>query len=110
MTCRAGGRDALGAVFLCHLGKVLIEVGGVIVDDWRSVDEGIILELRVVSLEAVELDDMAGPALLVRNVHEIGMCALVFLMARRASDATPSGVMGRKKLALSPSNERRWRS
>ena len=56
-------------------------MAGVIIDDARTPLERVVLEFRVIAVEAVELHDVARAALLAGNFVQIEICALVFLVA-----------------------------
>ncbi|WP_139247843.1 hypothetical protein [Hyphomicrobium sp. CS1GBMeth3] len=86
VACRAGFWDALRRILLRHLRVVLAEVTGVVIDDPRALLERVIIELWVVAVEAVELHDVARAALLVGDLVEFEICALMLLMAGRTRE------------------------
>ena len=107
VAARAGAGDAFCRILLRDFRKVLTEVPGMIVDDRRALLERIALELRMLAVETVELDDVAGLASFVRNRNQIGFGALVLLMACGARDPLLLHAICRKRPALDAGRERR---
>ncbi|WP_333794267.1 hypothetical protein [Hyphomicrobium sp.] len=93
---RAGIGNALRRIFLRNVRIVLTEMASMVVDDPCAPPEWIGLELRVMAVEAVELHYVAGAALLVGNLVQIEIGALMLLVASRAREAACSHVMGRE--------------
>ena len=75
-------------------------MAGVVVDDPRAPLERIVLEFRVMAVEAVELHHVAGAALLVGDLVQIETDALMLLVAGRAIETACDHVMGREGGAL----------
>ena len=84
VTIRTGGGNAPCWIFLSDFREVLSEMPGMVVHDPSASLERIVLEFRVMSVEAVELHHVARPAFLVGDLVEIIADALMLLVAGRA--------------------------
>ena len=71
-----------------------------VVDDACALLERIVLEFRVMAVEAVELHDVAGATLLIGDLVQTEIDALMLLMASRAIETACDHVMGREGDAL----------
>src|SRR5262245_34867568 len=100
VTARAGSGNAPRRILLRHFGEMLTEMAGMVVDDPGAPLERIILKLRVTAVEAVELHHMAGAALLVGELVQLEVDALMFLVAGRAGETVCDHVDGREGEAL----------
>src|SRR5262249_11938319 len=96
----AGRGYALCRILLRHFWEVLAEMAGMVVDDPGAPLERIVLEFRVMAVEAVELHHVAGAALLVGDLVQTEIDTLMLLMAGRAVEAVCELVVGRKGDAL----------
>jgi hypothetical protein len=81
-------------------------MAGMIVDDPGAPLERIVLEFWVFAVEAVELHHVAGTALLVGDLVQAEIDALMLLVAGRAIKAACDHVMGREGDALRASRLR----
>ena len=102
----------LAGSFFATSGKCFAEMAGMVVDDPCAPLERIVLEFRVMAVEAVELHHVAGVALLVGDLVQIEIDALMLLVAGRAIETACDHVMGREGDALraGPLRRRRPRS
>ena len=106
VAARAGFGDALCLILLCHLRIMLTEMSSVIVYDPCTPIKRIGIEILVIAVEAVEFHHMTRAALLVGDLFQIEIDALVLLVAGRARESACGHVMGREGDCL---RARRWR-
>src|SRR5262245_6502982 len=109
VTGRAGSGNGPCRILLRHFREVLAEVAGMVVDDPCAPPERIVLEFRVMAVEAVELHYVAGAALLVGDFIQIEIDALMLLVAGRAGEAVCDHVVCREGDTLSTGRMRYWR-
>src|SRR5262249_14307770 len=100
VTGRAGSGNAPCRILLRYFREVLAEMAGMVEDDPCAPLERIVLEFRVMTREAVELHHVAGAALLVGDLFQIEINALMLLVAGRAIETACDHVMGREGDAL----------
>src|SRR4029079_11253869 len=109
VTSRAGSGNAPCGILLPHFRVVFAEMAGVVVDDPRAPLERVVLEFRVMAVEAVELHHVAGAALLVGDLVQTEIDALMLLVAGRAIETACDHVMGWEGDALRVGRLRRRR-
>src|SRR5262245_34827197 len=94
VTGRAGSGNVRRRILLRDLREVLAEMAGVIEYDPGAPFERIVVEFRVMAIEAVELHDVAEVALLTGDLAQFEVGALMLLVAGRAIEMTCNRVMG----------------
>jgi hypothetical protein len=87
---------------------MLPEMASVVVYDLCAPLERVVLEFRVIPVEAVELRYMAGVALLVGDLAQLEIGALMLLVAGCAVEATCDHVIGREGGVLRAGPMWRW--
>ena len=93
VTGRTGSGNALCRILLRHFRVVLAKMLSMVENDSRTPLERIVLEFRVMAVEAVELHQVTRAALLVGNSVQIETCALMLLVAGGAIETTCDYIM-----------------
>ena len=100
-------RNTPSGILLCHFREVLTKMAFVIVDEARALLERILLEFRMIAVEAVELHHVARLALLVGDLVQLELGALMLLVAGRTIEAARRHIVRRESRALSAHRMRR---
>ncbi|WP_414463474.1 hypothetical protein [Hyphomicrobium sp. DY-1] len=106
VTRRAGDRNLSRRVFFLDVPKVFVEMCGVVIDDPCASPERVGIECRMTIIEAVEFHRMTGSALLIGDLVQIEIDALVLLMTACAVNASGNHLLHRQGSGLRARGQR----